>query len=79
MKPQYKTGDVTLALDTFRIYVNEPDVKGYFHYTQDCAVFIHHKNKDDAVYMEKTQEERVIYTVDEIIRALAAAYGKEVR
>ena len=79
MKPQYKTGDVTFVHGTFRIYVNEESVKGYFHYTKDNPVFIHHKNKVDTWYMEKVSDEKVICTIDDIMKALVETYGKEVR
>ncbi len=80
MSEYYKTGDITLTKDGFmRIYIREVNQKcGYFFKKEDAqAHFVAHKS--DSVALVKNTSEPVITTLDDVMEAIRATYGKEIR
>ena len=80
MSKCYKTGDVTFTDGGYiRIYLNERDICGYFFSSGEGrgAVFIERKPDCDSLYAAPS--EPVICTIDDVMEAIRATYGKEIR
>jgi hypothetical protein len=79
MSDYYKTGDITLSDSGYlRIYIREDDTQ--------CGFFLKLEGKQSHFFkhvsdlaLKKSTLEPVITTLDDVMEAIRAAYGKEIR
>jgi hypothetical protein len=75
----YKTGDVTLTVDgLLRIYIREEKTCGYAFKTKGSPAHFVVQRRDSPSLM-KNSAEPVITSLDDVMEAIRATYGKEIR
>jgi hypothetical protein len=80
MSDYYKTGDITLSDSGYlRIYIREDDTQCGFFLKLEGKQSHFFKHVSDSVALVKNTSEPVITTLDDVMEAIRAAYGKEIR